>query len=626
MVSSWFLIHLKKATAETQLATFRVHFDYDKSDIRSDTRDTLKYLLDFLLYNQHLEMRLSGHADDRGSLDYNQALSERRAQAVKDFFANGGLDKNRIKTEGFGEVNPAVAGKTEEAYKKNRRVEIDFSYLEYNQDAIVYETVAGSSDKPRNITVNIINRSDKACFRKEKHKKTEVIVNNMGVSKETKQCSNISYRIFAKQAEFPKNYAFLLGRFLNPFATIYYPFGFHINSCAYYANKNRATLEVRTYPDVVWILNGKYDFEGDYNFHKKSFPLHKGIDQEVLQLIEKFYSITSTNIVQMLASKLLLKYIAEQAQSYSVGLNTIHNRTIEKTGEELSLVGAQTDLMTQTQYTKYIVGLFIYEMVCIGIIIELIIIFLTRGRSAVPKIQKLIKVATKIAKKLDQLGLEIITPKIAVNAGMYYQKQKDNRMALIYEANLKADPLVAIAYQKEFDLVEYMGEKTKTKLKNANTSIKATLTIEGGLTFEENVKYNFLTNTYSFAKKAGNWYNESQAVVAFGQFITGKVIVEGRIIKELIYFDLKIIKFEGNINFTAKTSFGLVQKYGKDTKGLFLENIVHFSGLKATITAQAKAILFGTDFIDEVFGSEDEEYIILPAKNMTTNRVYFFKI
>lgn len=197
---------LKKATAETQLATFRVHFDYDKSDIRSDTKDTLKYLLDFLLYNQHLEMRLSGHADDRGSLDYNQALSERRAQAVKDFFANGGLDKNRIKTQGFGEVNPAVAGKTEEAYKKNRRVEIDFSYLEYNQDAIVYETVAGSSEKARNITVNIINRSDKACFRKERHKKTEVIVNNMGVSKETKQGNNISYPIFSKQKGFPDSY------------------------------------------------------------------------------------------------------------------------------------------------------------------------------------------------------------------------------------------------------------------------------------------------------------------------------------------------------------------------------------------------------------------------------------
>ena len=120
-------------------------------------------------------MRLSGHADDRGSLDYNQALSERRAKAVKDFFANGGLDKNRIKTQGFGEVNPAVAGKTEEAYKKNRRVEIDFSYLEYNQDAIVYETISPNAKKPKDITINIVNRSDRACFRKEKHNNNSTI-------------------------------------------------------------------------------------------------------------------------------------------------------------------------------------------------------------------------------------------------------------------------------------------------------------------------------------------------------------------------------------------------------------------------------------------------------------------
>lgn len=575
MVSSWFLIHLKKATAETQLATFRVHFDYDKSDIRSDTRDTLKYLLDFLLYNQHLEMRLSGHADDRGRLDYNQALSERRAQAVKDFFANGGLDKNRIKTQGFGEVNPAVAGKTEEAYKKNRRVEIDFSYLEYNQDAIVYETVAGSSDKPRNITVNIIKRSDKACFRKEKHKKTEVIVNSLGVAKETKNGNSISYSIYANQVNFPKDYAKLLWKFLNPRSVIHNPFGFHINSCAYYANKNRATLEVRTYPDVVWIGHFQYNYSqaGTYFFHNKNFDLKTGISDVIDELKNTiFYKIWRILPSNFIIEHTLLKYIEDQAKDYTYGIHTIHNRTVEKMGQDLSLVGTQTNLITQTKYTKYFAAGVIYGFVVVGIIIDLLMIYLTRGRNVVTKLQKFAKIARHaeaILKRMNDAGVELIPPSIAINAGMYYQKQKDGRLALVYEANLNANPLVAVNFKKEFDLLELITKgienikdakhpkdkeaqaKLEKNKKNNNKiveffkskgvpEIKGTIEVRGDLMFEKKIQYNFLTNTYSFTDKVGNLLQTAQNEVIIKEQISFKAKVEGNYKGLFEFLDYKL--------------------------------------------------------------------------------------
>lgn len=621
---------LKKVTSETQFATFRVHFDFDKSYIRSDAKDTLKYLLDFLLYNQHLEMMLSGHADDRGTLDYNQSLSERRAQAVGDFFTNGGLDKNRIKTRGFGEVNPAVAGKTEQAYKKNRRVEIDFSYLEYNQDAIVYETVAGNSEKSRNITVNILNRSDKACFRKEKHKKTEVIVNNMGALKENKQGSNISYPILSRQEEFPRNYAFLLGRFLNPFATIYYPFGFHINSCAYYADKSRATLEVRTYPDVVWIGHFQYNYKeaGTYFFHSKDFnDLTIGITDVLNELKNSIFwkvlKILPGNFI-FIFEQTLLKYIEDQANDYTYGIHTIHNRTLEKKGADLSLVGTQTNLITQTEYTKYAAASVIYGFVVVGILIDLLMIYLTRGRNVGTKLQKIAKMARDakaILKKMNDAGVELIPPSIAINVGMYYQKQKDSRLALVYEANLNANPLVAINFKKEFDLLGLIT-KTITDIKNAKypknkkvqeklqknkennkkiaeffkrkgvLEIKGTIEVRGDLMFEQKIQYNFLTDSYSFTDKLGNLVFSAQNESIIKEQISFFASVLGTYKYDFDFGPLQS-SIEGKIEIKLQGACGVKLKYGVErNKGLFVSISLYCSGVEGTYSGSLKAESF----------------------------------
>lgn len=614
----------KKTSPVVQYTTAKVHFNFDKSDIRSEARDTLKYLLDFLLYNQHLYMTLSGHADDRGTLDYNQALSERRAQAVKDFFAKGGLDKNRIKTRGYGEVSPIASGKTEEAYKKNRRVEIEFSYIEYNQNALFYEMIAPDANKMKEITVNVLNRSDKGCFRKEKHNKNIIYVNETD-SKDLvpKNGNSIKQIVFSQQSAFPKNYALLLGKFLNPLSKIYYQFAFHINSCAYYADKEKATLEVRVYPDVVWI--GHFQYNGEetvmpYYFHKQNFVLEQGISDVLNELKETtFYKIYRLIPANFIVEHTLLKYIESQAKSYFYGIHTYHNRTVEKAGQELSLSGTQTNLIKQTQYTRFAAAAVIYGFVVVGIIIDLLMIYLTRGRNISTKLEKFAKMARKaesILKKMDDAGVELIPPAIAVNAGMYYQKQKNGKLALVYEANIKADPLVAINFKKEFDLVQLIT-KTIQDIKNAKhpkgsekklnenkennskieeyfkslgVSVKGSITVRGDLMFEQNMQFNFLTNSYSFTDKLGNLVQKAENQSIIKEQISFKADISLKYKKEF-RFDPFQTKIDGVVNVELNGILGAKLMYGvnnREGKGLFVKKIIYCSGVEGNYFGSLK--------------------------------------
>lgn len=101
----------------------RVHFDYDESAIRADTETALRAKIPILRASPQVRIRLEGHADERGSVEYNQALGNRRAQAVLDFFSQQGLMANTFQTTSFGEERPLANASNEAAWAQNRRVE-----------------------------------------------------------------------------------------------------------------------------------------------------------------------------------------------------------------------------------------------------------------------------------------------------------------------------------------------------------------------------------------------------------------------------------------------------------------------------------------------------------------------
>ena len=100
-----------------------VHFDYDEATIRSDAQQLLAAKVPVLRANPGLRIRLEGHADERGSVEYNLALGMRRANAVRQYLMEFGIDGSRFETFSYGEDRPSVQGGTESAWSQNRRAE-----------------------------------------------------------------------------------------------------------------------------------------------------------------------------------------------------------------------------------------------------------------------------------------------------------------------------------------------------------------------------------------------------------------------------------------------------------------------------------------------------------------------
>ncbi|HSM04015.1 MAG TPA: peptidoglycan-associated lipoprotein Pal [Longimicrobiales bacterium] len=100
-----------------------VYFDFDESDITPAAERILRSKVEILRSNPSLRISIQGHADERGSTEYNLALGTRRAEAVRQFLAGFGLGADRFAITSFGEERPAAMGSTESAWAQNRRAE-----------------------------------------------------------------------------------------------------------------------------------------------------------------------------------------------------------------------------------------------------------------------------------------------------------------------------------------------------------------------------------------------------------------------------------------------------------------------------------------------------------------------
>lgn len=113
----------EEAARAREIIAQMVHFDYDKYDIRPEDQTILRSKVGVLRANPAVQVRIEGHADERGSDEYNIALGMRRANAVKDFLVGFGLDPNRFSTVSLGEERPIDRASNESAWAQNRRAE-----------------------------------------------------------------------------------------------------------------------------------------------------------------------------------------------------------------------------------------------------------------------------------------------------------------------------------------------------------------------------------------------------------------------------------------------------------------------------------------------------------------------
>ena len=112
-------------------------FDFDKSALRPENRELLSRLAGILLVSHGYRLHVYGYTDDVGTDEYNQGLSERRAQTVRDYLVKSGIPAEIMTTKGFGKTTPRVKAKSTEAREKNRRVEIGIvdTVIKYGEEA-----------------------------------------------------------------------------------------------------------------------------------------------------------------------------------------------------------------------------------------------------------------------------------------------------------------------------------------------------------------------------------------------------------------------------------------------------------------------------------------------------------
>jgi peptidoglycan-associated lipoprotein len=113
------------SSSERTLVGAAIYFDLDESALTEESRTALEAKAPVLVRHPRSRIRITGHCDARGSVEYNHALGLRRAADTKRYLAALGVDESRIEIVTMGEERPAVQGNTEEAYALNRRAEFE---------------------------------------------------------------------------------------------------------------------------------------------------------------------------------------------------------------------------------------------------------------------------------------------------------------------------------------------------------------------------------------------------------------------------------------------------------------------------------------------------------------------
>lgn len=111
-----------QTTAKNRFVNEMVYFAFDDSSLDQQAQDVLREKAVWLRDNPDASVIIEGHTDERGTNAYNLALGERRAESVKNFLVNLGVDASRLTTISYGEERPIAFGQTEAAWAQNRRV------------------------------------------------------------------------------------------------------------------------------------------------------------------------------------------------------------------------------------------------------------------------------------------------------------------------------------------------------------------------------------------------------------------------------------------------------------------------------------------------------------------------
>jgi outer membrane protein OmpA-like peptidoglycan-associated protein len=460
---------------DTFTFSLNIFYDTDQYEVPGASKALLKNIVKYLKQNPQISVTIESYADIRNTYDYNDNLTEKRANAILSFFYTNGI-KNPLKAFGYGERRAKqfdyVTNEDRPIHKINRKTVLTFKVN--NLKTVFYNTITPNYEEPVDLSVFVKDIKNSACLTLENGKPqhdlkkisyTE-LVNYNGDRSVVKDIplngEEGKLKIFSFEGDmFPSALGLKPNR---------YELGIH--SCAYFPNPKKATLVVNAFTDALWILQATYDFDGDYPivYRGKPEPISiikgiKGLHERAKHYIDLYLSVLKyfpMGEAYVMLTNLAIDFFVSEAEMYGIGYAKKWNYS----------GGKFSKLTNYTDNNRDLVEKGILTLTIIVMIVELIIAVLTMGESAAAKLPKLkkaarlLKKAQNIEKEVKELGFDFIFPKVAFTYATYLEKYKDI-VHYITEFNVKADPVIGIKFEKSLSLKDII-QRALTQEKKVN--------------------------------------------------------------------------------------------------------------------------------------------------------------
>lgn len=559
---------LKSTKGTTEKVTTSIYFKFDVDVVDDKSKQALQNVLNFLLEHPHSGIRLEGYACVIGKQNYNNGLSQRRSDAVKKFFLDGGLKADRILSLGKGEVNATdnkqgrdnIKYKDEKEYIDNRRVDVSFTFEGHNAQTIVYETIAPSSDK--NILLEVKGFETKSCFKtKDKHtKKIKVTSSAYPVAKvQNGDKMQIPVRSTLERLNLaPVNYlwprynALILSESANPYHI-------YVHSCRYFSNEKNSVIKIKVFPDIKWNLQLSFNWEHPFAYTHSNLPEYSRSnpkDPKVAQIIRE----------------------ERKAQSKSVGA-----------GKESTRVANSSQMLTKFELkltAKWDEG---KQNLEIGVelakkIRDVLNIFI-KYKEIADKVKNTLGGAVKKSPLKPPFMFEVLSPSLNANIDWYLERGSGkyiNQVATVGKLNFKADPLIGAEFV--IDLLA-VGSRLHPVIAAMVVGTELALSaLNGGIIFEAKFygKLEFDFNAIEI--------NSFTGIVKGGVLDLGAKL--GIQINLKINFAVKkktwIMEVEVKLRLECKADayFAAKIKVDSDEKGVFWKPEIGFSGLILTFEVE----------------------------------------
>ncbi|MDX6181062.1 OmpA family protein [Flavobacterium sp. Fl-77] len=555
-------------------------FEFEKYDITPEAKTILNNTLQFLLEHQFSSIKIDGHACVIGKEQYNQKLSQQRSDAVKKAFVDGGLEASRIISIGRGEVNPTddkqgrdnLKYRDEKEYKQNRSVVIAFDYYGHDAQTIIYETIAPSKDK--NITIDITEYQNKACFReKGKHKKN-IKINSTEYPKAIDQVtSKLDFPIRSNLAWW--NNAPIQYIWPKVLANEY---DIHIHSCRYFANESNPTIKAMVYSDIKWNLQLSYNWEHPFAYTHGNLPEYSRKNPK------------DPKVAEIIRDK-------RKAQSKAVGA-----------GKEAKRVANSPEMLTKFELKL--------EGKWGGQSFELSGEFAKKIRTVLNVFIKYKEMADKVKNTLGGIPkgvtlsktpfmFEIQSPSLNANIDWYLEKGTGinaAKVATVGKLNFKADPLIGAEFTLDLlGLVSKMNPvvaafvgSLEGVLSAANGGIKLEAKFTGSLNFDFNaIEFNSLTGIV----KGGSLDLGAKLQIKIEMTIHASIKSES-------YAKEPILELHAAGKLDAY--FAAKIKMDSDEKGIYYQPEVGFSGM--IFTFEIEIVIRGHKVVRK-FSNENEPFL-----------------